>query len=150
MQQERTVMQTRLQGLVRETAEASKSETESSQALRRQLEALRSEHSAQQKALQQALEERSREVAELTAQQDVLQQQVRGLHQHTRRHEPPTKEIATDHKITQTINLEVDLKVKKTEIYVFFFNQKCRCNKIIFFLFEVKNIYFVSASRGNC
>lgn len=104
-------MQTRLQGLVRETAEASKTETESSQSLRRQLEAVRSEHSAQQQALQQALEERSREVAELTAQQDVLQQQVRGLHE-TRRHEPPTKEIATDHKITQTINLEVDLKVK--------------------------------------
>jgi hypothetical protein len=47
-------MQTHLQGLVRETAEAS-------QALRRQLEKRHSEHSAQQKAL----EERSQEVAEL-------------------------------------------------------------------------------------
>lgn len=113
-------MQTRLQGLVRETAEAGKAECESSQSLRRQVEAMRAEHSAQQKALKLLLEERGREVVDLTTQQDALRQQLRAFHhQKCSTHEPPTKEVATDHKITQTINLEVDLKVNKENIFLF-------------------------------
>lgn len=127
-------MHARLQGLVRETAEASVTEMETSLSLRRQLEAVRSEHSAQQKALQQVLEERNREVADLTAEQDVLLQQVRGL-QESRRHEPPTKQVATDHKFTQTINLEVDLKVSTPSKFMTGKNMNFMFNNI-FYLYE--------------
>jgi len=101
-------VQTQLQNLVRDATQATQEEAEASRALRRQLDTVQMEHSAALKTVHQALEDKSQEVADLMTQEKVLREQIRKLQL---KKQEPVRDIPRDNKSTQTINLEIDLKV---------------------------------------
>ncbi|XP_059488041.1 early endosome antigen 1-like isoform X2 [Neocloeon triangulifer] len=102
---EKSAIQGQMNNVVREAGKVPEALELETKHLRKQLDVLRTEHAADLKKIQQELEEKCQALANFREHEEELRSKLNGL----QCHKLPTKE-PTQHKMTQTINFEVDLK----------------------------------------